>query len=118
MRKFEELRIWQDARVLVSDIYKIMKENKDYGFKDQFQRAAVSIMNNIAEGSDAGSDKQFLRFLQIAKASSSEVSSMLYLCEDLQYIEKEKVNEFQLKIYNLSAGIQSLIHYLKTSSKK
>ena len=112
MSKFEELRIWQDARVLVLDIYKIMNDNKDYGFKDQFQRAAVSIMNNIAEGSDAGSDKQFIRFLQIARASSSEVSSMLYLSEDLHYIEKEKVNELQEKIRNISAGIQSLIHYL------
>jgi len=112
MSKFEELRIWKDARFLVSDIYKIMKNNKDYGFKDQIQRAAVSIMNNIAEGSDAGSDKQFIRFLQIAKASSSEVRSMFYLSEDLQYIEKEKVAELQEKICNLSSGIQSLIQYL------
>ena len=118
MRKFEDLRIWKDARVLVLDIYKIMKDNKDYGFKDQIQRAAVSIMNNIAEGCDSGSDNLFIRYLKIARASSGEVNSMLYLCEDLQYIEKDKIKELQDKIYTLSAGIQSLIHYLKISTKK
>ena len=62
MRNFEELRVWQDARVLVNDIYKTMSNCKDFGFKDQLQRAAVSIMNNIAEGSESGSDSLFIRY--------------------------------------------------------
>lgn len=82
MWNFEELRVWQDARVLVNDIYKMISNCKDYGFKDQIQRASVSIMNNIAEGSEAGSDALFIRYLKIAKASCGEVRSMLYLCED------------------------------------
>ncbi len=61
MRNFEELRVWQDARLLVNDIYKMTEACKDYGFKDQIQRAAVSIMNNIAEGSESGSDPLFIR---------------------------------------------------------
>lgn len=78
MRNFEELRVWQDARILVNDIYKMMSDCKDYGFKDQIQRAAVSIMNNIAEGSESGSDPLFIRYLKISKASCGEVRSMLY----------------------------------------
>ena len=66
MRNFEELRVWQDARILVNDIYKMMSDCKDYGFKDQIQRAAVSIMNNIAEGSESGSDPLFIRYLKIS----------------------------------------------------
>ena len=117
MSRFEELKIWQDGRVLVLCIYDALRNNKDYGFKDQLQRATVSIMNNIAEGSDSGSDKQFIRFLQIAKASSSEVRSMLYLCGDLQYIDKDKNIELQEKVNNISAGIQSLINYLRVEVK-
>ncbi len=112
MSKFEELRIWKDARFLVSDIYKIMKNNKDYGFKDQLQRAAISIMNNIAEGFDAGSDKLFIRYLHCAKASCGEVNSMLYLCDDLNYADKEKIIILQEKAYSLSAGIYNLIKHL------
>ena len=66
----------------MNDIYKMISNCKDYGFKDQIQRASVSIMNNIAEGSEAGSDALFIRYLKIAKASCGEVRSMLYLCED------------------------------------
>jgi len=61
MRNFEELRVWQEARVLVNDIYKMISNCKDYGFRDQIQRAAVSIMNDIAEGSEYGSDPLFIR---------------------------------------------------------
>ncbi|MEI8085726.1 MAG: four helix bundle protein [Paludibacter sp.] len=79
MRNFEELRVWQDARILVKDVYLLMANCKDYGFKDQIQRAAVSIMNNIAEGSESGSDALFIRYLRISKASCGEVRSMSYL---------------------------------------
>jgi len=79
MRNFEELRVWQEARVLVNDIYKMISNCKDYGFRDQIQRAAVSIMNDIAEGSESGSDPLFIRYLKIAKASCGEVRSMLFL---------------------------------------
>ena len=52
MKTFEELRIWKEAQDVALEIYKLFKENKDYGFKDQIQRAAISISNNIAEGSE------------------------------------------------------------------
>jgi len=112
MRNFEELRVWQDARVLVNDIYKTMSNCKDFGFKDQLQRAAVSIMNNIAEGSESGSDSLFVRYLKISKASCGEVRSMLFLCEDLQYRSVEASITLRNKTILISSSIQKLIEYL------
>ena len=112
MRNFEELRVWQDARLLVNDIYKTMSNCKDFGFKDQLQRAAVSIMNNIAEGSESGSDSLFIRYLKISKASCGEVRSMLFLCEDLQYCSVEASIILRNKTILISSSIQKLIEYL------
>ena len=116
MRCFEELRIWQDARTLVKDIYSITTSWKDYGFKDQLQRAVISIMNNIAEGSDSGSDNLFIRYLQIAKGSCGEVKSMLYVCEDIEYLSPEQAIELRNRVYNISSAIQKLIEYLRKQS--
>ena len=111
--KFEDLKIWQDARVLVGIVYLIMKENRDFGFKDQIQRASVSIMNNIAEGFERNSDAEFKRFLDIAKASSGEVRSMLYLAEDLNYLPKGKAKELRDKASHISGAISNLMKYLR-----
>lgn len=97
MRRFEDLRVWQDARILVNEIYKLTSSCKDYSFKDQIQRASVSVMNNIAEGSESGSDALFSRFLRIAKASCGEVRSMLYLCEDIGYSSPNDAEQLRKK---------------------
>ena len=112
MRNFEELRVWQDARVLVNDIYKTMSNCKDFGFKDLLQSAAVTIMHNIAEGSESGSDSLFVRYLKISKASCGEVRSMLFLCEDLQYCSVEASITLRNKTILISLSIQKLIEYL------
>lgn len=116
MRNFEVLRVWQEARVLVNDIYKMISNCKDYGFRDQIQRAAVSIMNNIAEGSESGSDALFIRYLKIAKASCGEVRSMLFLCEDLQYCSADSSEILRNKTILISSSIQKLIEYLNKSN--
>ena len=67
VKYFEEFKIWQDARELVGEIYAFTGGGRDYGFNDQIQRAAVSVMNNIAEGAESGSVYMFKRFLLIAK---------------------------------------------------
>ncbi len=118
MRNFEVLRVWQEARVLVNDIYKMISNCKDYGFRDQIQRAAVSIMNNIAEGSESGSDALFIRYLKIAKASCGEVRSMLFLCEDLQYCSADSSEILRNKTILISSSIQKLIEYLNKSNNK
>ena len=81
---------------------------KDWGFRDQIQRAAVSIMNNIAEGFDSGSDAKFINYLNISKGSCSEVRSMLYLCEDFGYCGAEEREEIQNAVQRITTGIVKL----------
>lgn len=107
------MRIWQDSRILVQEIYSLNKSIKDYSFKDQIQRAAISIMNNIAEGCDSGSDSLFVRYLQIAKGSCAEVKSMLYLGEDLDFYSKEDAEKCRQMVKTIVSGVQKLIIYLK-----
>ena len=109
MRCFESLRIWQQAREIVADIYHLTQSVSDYGFNDQIRRAAVSVMNNIAEGSEYESDPAFIRFLRIAKGSCAEVKSMLYLCYDLKYAPKNDCAILQDKLTILSGGIYNMI---------
>ena len=89
-RSFESLRVWQESRKFVNDIYDMVENCRDYGFRDQIQRAAVSIMNNIAEGCESGSDAKYIYFLNISKGSCGEVRSMLYLCEDRSSVLQKK----------------------------
>ncbi|KAB2847645.1 MAG: four helix bundle protein, partial [Ignavibacterium sp.] len=89
VKTFEDLQVWQDARTFVKSIYELTSlENfrKDYDLKDQIQRAAVSIMNNIAEGFETDNNKEFRNFLGYAKGSAGEVRSMLFVAIDLNYI--------------------------------
>ena len=84
--RFEDILVWQKARVLVNKIYAVTAYSRDRGFNDQIQRASVSVMNNIAEGAESGSDAKYVNFLQISRGSCSEVRSMLYLCLDRKMI--------------------------------
>ena len=115
--QFEDLRIWQEARELVKLIYHSINSNlagsKDWGFRNQIQTAVVSIMNNIAEGFERGSDKDFARFLDIAKASCGEVRSMLYLAEDLNYIDSKNSIDLRGKAVAISKGISALSKHLR-----
>jgi len=88
-KMFEELQIWQKARELVKAIYKLSmtdKFKKDYSLVDQIRRSSVSIMSNIAEGFERGSNTEFIQFLYIAKGSAGEVRTQLYIAYDLKYI--------------------------------
>lgn len=113
MKAFEDLRIWQESRIFVNQIYDLTEDIKDYGFKDQIQRAAVSIMNNIAEGFDYGSDAMFIKYLDTSKASCGEVKSMLYLVEDRKYCSPQNALLLREKAKSISSGIHALIKYLK-----
>jgi four helix bundle protein len=91
IKRFEDILAWQEARKLVQDIYKITREGtfaKDFGLRDQIQRAAVSVMTNIAEGFDCESHIEFARFLGIARRSAIEVQSLLYTALDIGYIDE------------------------------
>ena len=108
--------IWQEARAFVNNVYGMMAKCNDYGFRDQMQRAAVGIMNNIAEGSESGYDAKFIHFLHIAKGSCGEVKSMLYLCEDFNICTTEQRTELQSQLKKISSGIMNLINFLKSHS--
>ncbi|MCF7848784.1 MAG: four helix bundle protein [Kiritimatiellales bacterium] len=114
---FEDLRIWQDARALVKQVYTDFgvgtPDNKDYGFRDQLQRAGISIMNNIAEGFERKSDTEFARFLDIAKGSAGEVRSMYYAAEDLNYVNEAVALERRAAAIAISKGIGALEGYLR-----
>ena len=90
MKRFEEIIAWQKAKELAVFIYRIFRANRDYGFRDQIQRAVVSIGNNIAEGFERQSDKELKQFLFIAKGSCGEVRSMTYLAQDLGYLKEQE----------------------------
>jgi four helix bundle protein len=109
---FEDIIAWQKAQVLTIEIYKELKNCKDYAFRDQLQRASVSIMNNIAEGFERNGNKEFRNFLFIAKGSSGEVRSMLTLAGSLGYISPEKVEELSHQAINISKMLSSLIKKL------
>ncbi len=89
--RFEDLVAWQKSRELAKEIYVVTNQgafSRDFGLRDQIQRAAVSVMSNIAEGFERGSPGDFHRFLVIAKASCAEVRSQLYLASDIGYLSE------------------------------
>ncbi|HOX40801.1 MAG TPA: four helix bundle protein [bacterium] len=109
IEKFEDLITWQKARELTVAVYAEFKCLKDFSFKDQIQRATVSIMNNSAEGFDRKGNKEFSKFLYIAKGSAAEVKSMLYLALDLKYIDKSAFDDLTRKTSEVSRILQGLI---------
>jgi four helix bundle protein len=88
IRTFEDLLVWQKAISNTIEIYKRFQLVSDFGFKNQIQRASISISNNIAEGFERGSDRDFRRFLFISQGSCSEVKSMIYIALKLNYISQ------------------------------
>ena len=96
VQRFEDLEAWQIALELANKVYEITKQEsvrRDFGFVDQIRRAAISIMNNIAEGFERGSNKDFVRFLFIARGSAGEVRSLLYLGLDQGYLTNSEFSE-------------------------
>lgn len=111
IERFEEIIAWQKGKELSLLVYKLFKHNRDFGFRDQIQRAAVSIVNNIAEGFERQSNKEFKQFLYIAKGSSGEVRSMALLALELSYVDQ---NNFK-RMESLSSETSRLISgFIKT----
>jgi four helix bundle protein len=121
VKNFEELEIWQEARRLTQAIYQLTKREKfsrDFSLRDQIQRAAVSVMSNIAEGFERGGNQEFVQFLYVAKASCGEVRSQLYVAVDQGYIFKADSEESSVAFRRLSGMIGNLISYLRRSGMK
>jgi four helix bundle protein len=112
IKKFEDLLVWQKAVDLTVDLYASLELVNDFGFKNQIQRASISISNNLAEGFERGSDRDFKRFLFIAQGSCSEVKSMLYVGVRLNYLKKDsyillnqRVTEIGKMLFGLSNSL-------------
>ena len=112
VRKFEELIVWQKSIEIAVQLYKHFDRHPDFGFTNQIKRASISISNNIAEGFERNSNKDFNRFLYFAKGSSSEVKSMLILGNRLGYFSDEEmkyyfyqIDEIGKMLYKLSISL-------------
>ena len=109
IKRFEDIVGWQKAQDLAVLVYSLFGEVKDRSFKSQITRASVSISNNIAEGYNRNSDKEFVRFLNIARASCDEVKSMSYLAERLAFIDAENRDRLISSCEEVSRLIYGLI---------
>ena len=115
IQKFEDIIAWQKSQDFAIDVYTSFRDIKDYGFRDQICRASVSASNNIAEGFERNSDAEFSRFLYISIASCSEVRSMVYLAEKLQYITGDRKDELLIKSQEISKILRGLIRSINNS---
>jgi four helix bundle protein len=107
--KFEDLQIWQDGVELAVQIYACFKDCKDFGFRDQIQRASVSIPSNTAEGFDRLSNNEFIRYLKIAKGSCAELRTQLIIAQKVNLTTNTE--ELIERTKKLSAMIQKMITY-------
>ncbi len=112
---FKELNIWQVAKDIAIDIYKITDTGNiknDFSLKDQMRRASVSIASNIAEGNDRESNKEFVRYLYIAKGSCAEIITQLTIAKEIGYINTTDADEIEERLQKLSKMIGALINSL------
>jgi len=118
VRRFEDLEAWRMARGLARNVYVLAAKGsfaRDFGLRDQIQRAAVSVMANIAEGFERDGRREFVRFLTIAKASAGEVESHAFVAVDLGYISEPEFSELRSHLGRCKQLIRGLIRYLKAT---
>lgn len=118
---FEDLNVYKRARSLTNRIYEITRQNsfsKDYRLVDQIRRASVSIMSNIAEGFERGTNAEFIQFLFIAKGSCGEVRAQITIAADQEYINETILKDINNRCRLISGMISNLITYLKKSQFK
>lgn len=114
--QFEDLPIWQQSRAFIKKAYKLINSNtaftRDFSLVDQFKRAVISIMLNIAEGFERGGNKEFANFINIAKGSAGEVRAILYILLDNAYITTNDFNAAKHEILNISTSLSNFHKYL------
>jgi len=121
IERFEDIEAWKKARELTREIYAVSRQAafaKDFGLKDQIRRAAVSIMSNIAKGFERGGDKEFAQFIVLAKGSSAEVRSQLYVALDEGYIDQDTFERLSRATLEINWMLMGLMKYLRNSEYK
>ena len=119
IKRFEEILVWQEANRLAVMVYAVTCKGmfaKDFGLKDQIQRAAVSVSSNIAEGFSRSGNKEFTNFLWIATGSATEVQSQLHIAREIGYISDESFSEIYACAEKCGVMIYKFIKSLRTSS--
>jgi four helix bundle protein len=121
VQNFEDLNVWKQARLLIQEVYRLTKTEKfsrDFGLRDQIQRAAISVMSNIAEGFERGGNQEFSQFLYVAKASCGEVRSQLYVALDQGYVTHDETEKLRQSFKRLAGMISNLIAYMRQSEMR
>jgi len=110
---FRELRVWQDAKRLAVDVYRLIQKSpglcKDWGFRDQIQRSAVSIPSNIAEGDARQSDKDSVRFFHFSLGSAAELITQLEIARDLELASGNDIDELVRRLEVVSKQLGALV---------
>ncbi|MBM4334095.1 MAG: four helix bundle protein [Deltaproteobacteria bacterium] len=120
-KSFEELPVWQKARELVKYVYDLSKKElfcRDFNLVDQIRRSSTSVMYNISEGFERGSNTEFIQFLFIAKGSAGEARAQFYVALDQEYISSEEFQKGVSLCKDVSGQLSGLIDYLKGSRLK
>ncbi len=123
VEKFEDLIAWQKARVLTNKIYMVTRKGalrRDFGMTGQMQRAAVSIMSNIAEGFERGKRGEFHQFLSIAKGSCAELRSLLYVARDSEYLDQadfERMMALAQEVARIIGGLRAAVERQRNNKK-
>lgn len=118
--RFEDIASWKEGRILCKMIYALTDKRKfksDVGLKDQIQRAAVSVISNIAEGFDSRSNAEFQRFLIYARRSVSELKSQLYVAFDVSYITQDEFDTTYNQADKVGKLTNGFIRYLTSTTK-
>ena len=118
IQSFEDLEVWKEAMRLSIEVYNLLQDCKDFGLRGQMQRASVSIPSNIAEGFERQMNKEFMQFLYIAKGSSAELRTQLYLAIQVKVIEKQVGLELIDKTKKIASMLYNLIQTRKSREIK
>ena len=121
LNRFEDLKIWQDARRFNKNLFSVLLlvDDVKFGFlKNHLFKTSGSIMDNIAEGFEREGNKEFIQFLYYSKGSAGEIRSQLYRAFDLNLISKENFNDLSKQLLNISSQLSLFIKYLKNSEFK
>ena len=116
--RFEDLDVWKNARILAKEVYRITQKgllSKDFGLRDQMQRAAVSVLSNIAEGFESQTQNMFAEYLGRSKASAGELRAQLYLSLDLEYLTQDEFNQTMELVTLCSKQLTRFIQYLHSN---
>ncbi len=119
-KQLEDMEVWQAAKQVVTEVYRLTRDGalaKDYGFKDQLQRAAVSIMANVADGYERGGNRELIQFLYLAKGSAAQTRSLVHAAKDLGYLSEEQRSSMLERLVSIGRQLGGFIRYLEQGPK-